>query len=89
MLLPFVIMPSLLVRTIMDLLIDIIIVYSASISDQDAYNIRWVSIYLYPILTMAISLAVAVIAMQKPIVDLSRKNGRGHVQYGPSNWVSH
>jgi hypothetical protein len=76
LLIPALILPSLILRTVMDIAAEVLQYYNTNASYSTIVNIQWASLFIYCFATIAVFLGVAVIALQRPFVELVRKNSR-------------
>jgi hypothetical protein len=87
MLLPFLIVPSLILRAVIEVLKEVVPTYLTPDSSTDAINLEWASAFLYCFTNMAAFVGVAVIAMQMPLSESLRKNSRDYRENGVDNSV--
>jgi hypothetical protein len=71
-----IIVPSLALRTLMDLVSDILSYFNTTATLSALINFDWATSFIYCFTTMAVFLGVAVIAMQRLHIEVAGKNSK-------------
>lgn len=80
-------MPSLILRTVTEVIKEVVPTYDAPYSSTDVINLGWASEFLYCFANIAVFLGVAVIAMQMPPSKSLGKNPRDYGENDVGNSV--